>query len=57
MKLNLTYAKLITIKSSQFQASRKNELLSSINPRANIFINASLVYITVKTYLNKITLK
>ena len=37
------YAKVITIKSSQFQASRKNENWSKINPRARILSMASNV--------------
>ena len=46
-----TYARNITIQSSQFQASLKNENLSIINPFANILSKTSIEYIKVNAYL------
>lgn len=39
----MTYAKPMTMKSNQFQASLRYVKGSKINPRANNFINASHV--------------
>ncbi len=41
----------MTIKSNQFHGSRRNVNFSKINPLATHFVNASSVYIIVKTYL------
>jgi hypothetical protein len=48
---NINYADKMTMKSSQFQASRRNENWSSMKPRARILSDASNVYTTVNTYL------
>lgn len=49
-----TYAKTMTIKSSQFQGSRRKVNSPTQKPLARIFMSDSKVYIPVKVYLKKI---
>jgi len=46
-----TYAKVMTVKSSQFHGSRRKVKSSKQKPLAIIFISDSNVYIPVKVYL------
>ena len=47
-----TYAMEMTMKSSQFQGSRRNVKLSIAKPRATILVRDSKVQIPVKVYLD-----
>lgn len=51
-KIN-TYAKTMTMKSSQFHGSRRKVNSPTQNPLARIFTSDSKVYIPVKVYLGK----
>lgn len=50
-KTESTYAKTMTIKSSQFQGSRRKVNSPTQKPLARIFTSDSKVYIPVKVYL------
>lgn len=52
-KIESTYAKTMTIKSSQFQGSRRKVNSPTQKPLARILMSDSKVYIPVKVYLKK----